>query len=118
MLSRRGLRRFLPTLHLHTSPSAQVREAKQRLEKQKAETIVKIQEVEGTIRSLEQAVMAKQVKYSYFENFRTCESFHSIAFHFSPFQFIVFHLNPFQSIAGPSSDLSDKDSTEEAEARG
>ena len=31
-----------------------------RLEKQKAETIVKLQEVEATIRSLEQAVMAKQ----------------------------------------------------------
>ena len=38
----------------------EVKEAKHKLEKQKAETIVKIQEVENTIRSLEQAVMAKQ----------------------------------------------------------
>jgi len=38
----------------------EVREAKMKLEKQKAETIVKLQEVEATIRSLEQAVMAKQ----------------------------------------------------------
>jgi len=38
----------------------EVKEAKNKLEKQKSETIVKIQEVENTIRSLEQAVMAKQ----------------------------------------------------------
>ena len=37
-----------------------MRDAKNKLEEQKAETIVKIQEVESTIKSLEQAVMAKQ----------------------------------------------------------
>ncbi|XP_023338730.1 tektin-1 [Eurytemora carolleeae] len=38
----------------------EIREAKTKLEEQKAETIVKIQEVDDTIKSLEQALMAKQ----------------------------------------------------------
>ena len=39
---------------------AEVKRAKGKLEEQKAETVVKIQEIESTLQSLEQAIMAKQ----------------------------------------------------------
>ena len=38
----------------------EVKRAKGKLEEQKAETVVKIQEIESTLQSLEQAIMAKQ----------------------------------------------------------
>ena len=38
----------------------EVKEAKGKLEEQKSETIIKIQELESTLQSLEQAIMAKQ----------------------------------------------------------
>ena len=38
----------------------EVKHAKGKLEEQKSETIVKIQEIENTLQSLEQAIMAKQ----------------------------------------------------------
>ena len=39
---------------------SEVKHAKGKLEEQKAETVVKIQEIESTLQSLEQAIMAKQ----------------------------------------------------------
>ena len=40
--------------------TSEVKHAKGKLEEQKSETIVKIQELENTLQSLEQAIMAKQ----------------------------------------------------------
>ena len=40
--------------------TGEVKHAKGKLEEQKSETIVKIQELENTLQSLEQAIMAKQ----------------------------------------------------------
>ena len=50
---------------------SEVKHAKGKLEEQKSETIVKIQEIENTLQSLEQAIMAKQGPLA------TCQVCHS-----------------------------------------